>query len=518
MSVVFLTEAGKEYGVGHMTRCDAIAQALYEQWKKSVFIIDAPQDVTLSLTHKTLSGIKWQNNWPALNKIMTELNLTDKIEGIFVDSYYASRGLLEKLAVFNVPLFFMDDYCRLDYPKGAIINPEISAKESLYYKKSGRTVYAGIQYLPLRSPFWDMEVPPYTKRKGIVVTMGGSGDQRCLNLIMEKLTVNVSEPIILVAPDNQIQCALSPNVTVVSNRQSAEYMQTLISTARVIICGGGGTLIEAARSGTPAVVVKMADNQQNNIKAWTQLGFARYAGEKNSPDLAINAIKHLAELDNYDIWKEASEKGFSCVDGQGARRITGIILSETEGMAKSAILKENIKIGTLYLKNFLRCTSAEHELIRNAKNSPVVRAGSINQQIVTLSRHQAFILTLGTSTTGGYWLMYNGETALGVVSLVEIDWYRSQATLGYYKLPDYPGKGVGKILVSAAKDITFDRLGLNILLAECLADNIASLKSMEAAGLTNVASEERNIGGKCTVILKYETHKEGYGNYSDNRS
>ncbi|MDR0453368.1 MAG: GNAT family N-acetyltransferase [Deferribacteraceae bacterium] len=507
MSFVFLTEAGTNYGIGHMTRCDAIAQALHEQWESSVFIIDASSDIAQYLTHKTISCVKWQDNWPALSKIMNEINLTNSIEGIFVDSYHASRELLKKLAVFNTQLFFMDDYCRLEYPKGVIINPEFSAKKELYPVKNGRSVYAGIKYFPLRAPFWDTEVLPYIKRKGIVITLGGSGDQRCLDLIVENLKVNVSEPVILLSADYQIQSAyLSGNVIIINNRQNAEYMRTLISAARIIICGGGGTLIEAARTGTPAIVVKMADNQQNNVKAWTNHGFARYAGDKNSQDVGVNVLRYISELNDAAIWRETSDKGVAYVDGQGARRIAKIILGEARMMGKSVLLKNNYNIGGLYFKNFLHCTPYELEIVRNAQNSDFVRSGNINQRIMTLDNHQAFILNLGGSVTGAYWLAHNGETPVGVLSLAEIDWSLSHTTLGYYKLPDYPHKGVGKALVSAAKEITFNTLGLKTLTAECLKDNTASVKSMEAAGLNCICSQERQIdGGDIVIILKYES-------------
>ena len=504
MSFVFLTEAGTKYGVGHLTRCDAIAQALSEQRKESVFIVDAPTEVLELISHESLPDIRWQDNWALLSEAIARLTLSDDLEGIFIDSYHAAPNLLERLTTFNTPLFFMGDYRRIEYPKGVIINPEVSAYEGMYHKKSGRRVYAGIRYIPLRRPFWDMEVQPYIKRKGIVVTLGGSGDQGCLNIIMKALSENISESITLVADGNQALNPLSSNIKVVDNRQSAEFMQTLISGARIVICGGGGTLIEAARAGAPAIVVKMADNQHNNVKAWTRLGFARYAGNKSSPELGENTIKYLAELDNFNIWREASASGSENADGQGARRIAEIMLGEAEMTAKSIFLKEDYTIGELYLKNFLHCNPTELEAIRSARNSSVVRESSINRQIITINNQQAFILTLGVSTTGGYWLAHSGGAPAGVVSLTEIDWRLKHATLGYYKLPDYYQKGVGKVLVSAAKELTFNKLALKRLFAECLSDNIASIKSMEAAGLKRIGHEERQINGKSELIYKYE--------------
>ncbi|MDR2885104.1 MAG: UDP-2,4-diacetamido-2,4,6-trideoxy-beta-L-altropyranose hydrolase [Deferribacteraceae bacterium] len=502
MSIVFLTEAGGAYGIGHMMRCESVAQALDEHWKKSVFIIDAPEDVTQNATERVYSRTKWQKDWNALRQDLKSIDVSDRIEAIFVDSYNAKAVVLDSLLSLNAPLFFMDDYNRLDYPEGTVINPEISATKEMYIRRNPLKVHAGIKYVPQRSDFWDVEYIPQDLRKGILVTLGGSGDQWCLISILKYL--NSDEPVTVLAAGNDVPTNAIGSATVIYERQSPEEMATLIKNAKVIICGGGGTLLEAARCGTPAIVVEMADNQRNNIKAWTENGFAKFAGHKNDLGLGAKAAKYASELSNNIEWTVASRVGRSKVDGQGARKIAGIILNETEGVARSVKLKKDYKVNGLLAKNYLNCTHEEHEAILAARNTEPVRLGSVNPNILTVDRQQAFILSLNSSVTAGYWLVMDTDNKpLGSISITAIDYAESSGVLGYYKITDRPEKGVGKILVKIAVELAFKHLKLETLFAECLESNIASIKSMEAAGFVHTNTYERVLGGAIVPIRLY---------------
>jgi UDP-4-amino-4,6-dideoxy-N-acetyl-beta-L-altrosamine N-acetyltransferase len=348
----------------------------------------------------------------------------------------------------------------------------------------------------MRNIFWDVDYIPYEERSGILVTLGGSGDQWCLSSILREVSKLSSEKIIVLTAGNNFTIDQNSDMIVISEHKNPEEMMNLIKYAKIIICGGGGTLIEAARCGTPAIIVEMADNQKNNIKAWTENGFARFAGHKTNLGLGEAVATHVKSLSEPFAWIRSSFIGIEKVDGQGARRIAELIISEVEGLARSVHLKKDYQIGDLYLKNYINCSPDEHRAIIEARNTESIRRSSVNQKIITDEMHELFIRSLNSSVTGGYWLIYDDEitTPLGVISITGIDYNDSSGSLGYYKFPKRTEKGVGKRLLVAAKEVVFKNIKLTTFFAECIETNIPSIRAMEAAGFTHIRTSERVIG------------------------
>ena len=70
---------------------------------------------------------------------------------------------------------------------------------------------------------------------------------------------------------------------------------------------------------------------------------------------------------------------------------------------------------------------------------------------------------------------------IGMVGLSKIDWYNRKACFGIM-IGESRGHGYGKLATKMCVDYGFYYLGLQSIWAECQSDNIASSKSMFAAG------------------------------------
>ncbi len=77
----------------------------------------------------------------------------------------------------------------------------------------------------------------------------------------------------------------------------ANMMRRLMLESDIVVSGGGQTLYELARIGTPVVAVGLALNQLHNLDYWQTTGFIEYAGFWDDNKLISN-VKDKIELSN----------------------------------------------------------------------------------------------------------------------------------------------------------------------------------------------------------------------------
>ena len=93
MSVLFLTEGGTDYGMGHIGRCEAVAQALAEYWLESVFMIDAPQDFIPAFPYEAVY-FDWKREQNQFKKEFERLRLLNNILPVYLASFHVTGAIL----------------------------------------------------------------------------------------------------------------------------------------------------------------------------------------------------------------------------------------------------------------------------------------------------------------------------------------------------------------------------------------------------------------------------------------
>jgi spore coat polysaccharide biosynthesis predicted glycosyltransferase SpsG len=114
-------------------------------------------------------------------------------------------------------------------------------------------------------------------------------------------------------------------------KKDVENMAELMWWADIaVIAGGGSSLYEIARMGTPGVVMSKVEHQMINAKRFAERGTVINLGFGNecSDEVITSAVEKL--LSDYELRHEMSEKGMQLVDGQGRKRVLEII----EGVIK----------------------------------------------------------------------------------------------------------------------------------------------------------------------------------------
>lgn len=309
MKVAIITEGFQGIGYGHLTRCLSLYQAFKEKNINPLVLANCDEEGKNYLVNANVEQLNWLDA-PDI--------LLDKITGFdiaVIDSYLAPLKMYKDIHNSVKRVVYIDDYIRLDYPPGMIVNGTLGA-ENLSYDNSGiYSLLLGIKYIPLRKEFWDVE--NFNKKSGklenILITLGGQDYRnlttQLLSFLIKKYPDLEYQVVIGKLPENFID---KKNIHFFSEI-SADEMLNLMLKADLAISAAGQTTYELARVGTQTIAIGVAENQRFNIKGWLQ--------EKYIKNEIWYNDDNLFEKISSDIPLVPKNMIRPLVDGQGARRI-----------------------------------------------------------------------------------------------------------------------------------------------------------------------------------------------------
>lgn len=127
--------------------------------------------------------------------------------------------------------------------------------------------------------------------------------------------------------------------------------------------------------------------------------------------------------------------------------------------------------------NFTDLSDDVHLKILSLRNDERIRKWMFNDKIIDIGEHKLFVEKLRGDNTKLYFVACDKESLVGCINLVDIDFKNMRCKLGIYSNPDL--KGYGGKLIKTLKWLTFDKLGLNCLRLEVLANNTDAIKFYE---------------------------------------
>lgn len=312
MKVFIKTEGGRNIGFGHLTRCISIYEAFLEENIKPIFIVD---------------GFRETRDFLRKNKINSFYDIKAKVsnEDIFIiDSYKRPPDFYEETLGKVKLLVSIDDFKRMDYPGGVVVNGSIYGKNIRYGQKGDVKYLKGPEYIPLRRNFWEAE--PKDVRAGlsdVMITCGGTRDNSARKTA-EFLLKNYVFNLHIVTLAKRTRRANSGR-EFFYNSISAEQMKRLMLTVDACVSGGGQTTYELARLGVPTLGICFAQNQLLNLKGGEAAGYLKFVGWHDEPDI-LEKIGTTLNFLGYKERLKMSRVGQRAVDGQGARRLVRKIL------------------------------------------------------------------------------------------------------------------------------------------------------------------------------------------------
>lgn len=330
MKVAIVTEAGKNTGFGHLTRCSAIYDAFRSKGINPTLIVNTDMSIKDSLSDRKHRIIDWIKHEGIFSKLIQGIDV------VVVDSYLAGPNSYKIISESCRVKLYVDDNNRLNYPAGVVLNGSIYAEEINYKNKNDVYYLLGVKYMPLRRVFWSVPRKKIRKTiKNVLVTFGGC-DVKNLTLKILKFLVrfypNLNKIVIIgkgfvykeqikVLDDNHIESIYSPDMI---------QIKDLMLDADIAISGGGQTLYELARIGVPTIAIGMTENQRYNLIGWRKAGFINRINWYDDFGL-LDFIRK--DMDLFYSVKERTARcsiGRACIDGMGVFRI----LKKISGLLK----------------------------------------------------------------------------------------------------------------------------------------------------------------------------------------
>jgi spore coat polysaccharide biosynthesis predicted glycosyltransferase SpsG len=327
MRVSILTEAGKNIGFGHLTRCIALYQALEEIGYKPELIINGDKSILNFVKDKDYQIMVWIKEQEKLREI------AKNSDAVVIDSYLAPKSLYDNISnilslkpnpyhLSHNPLLMIDDYNRINYPKGIVVNPSIYG-DKLDYPKNDQVEYLlGKDYIILRKEFWDIPGKMINEEvKDILITLGGIDKADFLKKLLKFLSGKFPDFNYHVITNSNFSLNLNLNLNLYSNL-SAQEMRDLMLKVDICISGGGQTTYELARVGVPTIGICFAENQTGNLKYGDLCGYLKYIGNSDDNNLLHNIKDALEEITSFEQRNKMSSLGRANVDGKGVGRIS----------------------------------------------------------------------------------------------------------------------------------------------------------------------------------------------------
>ncbi|MGB2601417.1 MAG: UDP-2,4-diacetamido-2,4,6-trideoxy-beta-L-altropyranose hydrolase, partial [Candidatus Omnitrophota bacterium] len=126
-NICILTEGGGDRGFGHITRCLSLYQACKRKSVRAELIVNGDDSVLDLLKGAQYVMLDWLSETKKLKGMISSANI------VIVDSYLAGKGLYDSLSeATRGQLVMMDDYRRVNYPEGIIVNPSICGEKFDY--------------------------------------------------------------------------------------------------------------------------------------------------------------------------------------------------------------------------------------------------------------------------------------------------------------------------------------------------------------------------------------------------
>jgi UDP-2,4-diacetamido-2,4,6-trideoxy-beta-L-altropyranose hydrolase len=398
LEVAIRADGGPKIGMGHITRCLALAEELKYENCDITFITKNIETVTKKFTEDGFKFIALPD-LQAEEEIIYMKEKTKVFDILITDSYDIDLKYLDQIKKTGMFLVTVDDLNLLEsYPSDIVINGNIYAEDLNYKSTYGQTKFLlGAKYALLRKEF--RNIPPKEIKdipENILITMGGSDPNgftlKILEIIKERRDLKID---VVIGPSfedklvNEINELVKKSGNILTyHNVNAEIMKELMIKADIAISAGGSTLYELAAAGVPTIVIIAADNQIRNVEYMTKAECILNLGFEIDKNMLIDNFNKLL----YDSVKrrEISSKGQKILDGNGTNICAYEIIQEKKfseflfkfKLALSKIDKKYFKISIfdsgnkkLKYRERVYCYEAYHQLRCKLYNSDFILFG-----------------------------------------------------------------------------------------------------------------------------------------------
>jgi len=294
LNIAFFTEAGSTRGMGHLVRSFSIAST-FKQYKHNIdFFLDSDIKYT---QFKNIKYFKWDN-----------IILEKQYDIIVIDSYIATLKIYNHFVQNCKLAMFIDDYGRLNYPKGIVVN--FAPKANIYFKNIDKNYLLGLKYIPIRKELQNIK---QKKDKSIFIMLGGADIKNLSIEILKVLNNTNTKKNIVINNRSQLLRAKKYKNCNILYKPTATTLYNTMAKSSLAITTASMSVYELAFLRIPTIIFSVAQNQATGIKQ-----FLDYKLAFKSIDITKNSWKkQLYNIINNKI----DFKIANSIDKNGTKRI-----------------------------------------------------------------------------------------------------------------------------------------------------------------------------------------------------
>ncbi|KUO42684.1 MAG: hypothetical protein APU95_04445 [Hadesarchaea archaeon YNP_N21] len=342
LNVAFRVDGNTELGMGHLTRCLALARAMREITNINILFITKGHKEAVAWISEEKQPMRVIPLGLSENEelaLVTNLLKKFKPDVIVTDLPYTTDEYLRRLKECGKLMVSIDDLALVTHCADLVVSGYLSAKLKKYRTTNPNTKFLiGTEYLMLQKKFEKMNRVQRKARKNarsVLVTLGGADPEnltikvvKALSKIDRKLDVTV-----VLGPaythQEELQKLLKKLKTPKSKfriKSNVKNMAKLMMKTDIAITAGGETIYELAAVGTPSINISQVEHQSINAQELERAGTVINLGlgRKVSEEQISSTVLRL--LDDKNLRQKMSLAGKRLVDGKGAKRVADIIL------------------------------------------------------------------------------------------------------------------------------------------------------------------------------------------------
>ncbi|MEM6485081.1 MAG: hypothetical protein AAF662_08860 [Pseudomonadota bacterium] len=333
--VLLATGAGPELGLGHLTRCSALAAQLRKR-DLECWLVGAPvkSDFSSSLPPRRIeAGLVWDRTRADLGRF-EKLLASQSWGGVVVDHPNAGFEYQKLVLETKTPWLQFDCESGSDLLANLVVNANPGCEEQREMRPEQRLLL-GPQFAILRPEF---SLARAKRKEGmglhLAISFGGGDDRGAMDLALQALVEILPLGLtvtIIAGPAHPGIPLLRDRVKRISGRSvslevNPPSVSDLLSQADLVLLAGGTMTFEAAALGLPMALIAIAGNQVKQSQGWERLGAANFLGEVEALTGEAVAASLQELIDDQPRRRAMSEVGSVSCDGNGGARVADAFL------------------------------------------------------------------------------------------------------------------------------------------------------------------------------------------------
>jgi spore coat polysaccharide biosynthesis predicted glycosyltransferase SpsG/RimJ/RimL family protein N-acetyltransferase len=452
-------------GLGHLVRCQALAQALQPAFA-SVFVL---RDPSPAISHQLAAAglallLVPHSIAPGLAEAHWLAGQLSPAAMIVLDGYHFGPDYQKIASARGAALVCLDDLITPPAWADVVLNQAGSVRPADYAAVPLARLCLGPAYALLRPPFWQASPPPELAAKRLFLNMGGAdpGNQTLALLprLRQQFPGFLVEVVTGIAYPHQAELAayaqaLSQHVRLHHNLTASE-LAALLRTCQVFVCPPSGVAYECCAAGGAVLLHLTADNQTAMFDFLVSEGLGISLAEALAlPETALPALVD-----------EQLPRQRALFDGRASERLQAVF--------------QELAAHQQYLLR--RATANDAALYFAWANDSAVRQNAIHAEPITWETHVAwFGRRLQDTDSYLYVLSTAAGEPVGQVR-VEFDGPGTPGVIDYSIAPPHRGRGLGLVLLRRAlQRLRHERpaLASGAVLGQVKAGNAASARVFE---------------------------------------